>query len=153
MCKKGDQVLKLALFLTVGLIGSVLAGCATTPVSPAQASAVPASRLYSFQQPTSPDSGSLVVTRDQGFIGSACYYALFINDTLAARYGQSEGATFYVEPGEVLLKYGRDPKGKALCGTSKDQWSELETIIKPKQTKHFRLTIDANGRPVVQRAD
>ncbi len=144
---------KLTLGFAAGVIGLALAGCATTPVLPSQATAVPHSRLYAFQEAATSDTGSLVVTRDHGFIGSACYYALFINDTLAARFGQSEAATFYVKPGEVLLKYGRDPKGRGLCGTDKDQWSTEETIVKPEQTKRFRLTIDANGRPVVQRAD
>lgn len=153
MHKRRDEMSKVTQCFAVGLFSVVLAGCATTPVPPSQATAVPDSRLYAFQQAATPDAASLVLTRDHGFIGSACYYALFINNTLAARFGQGEAATFYVKPSEVLLKYGRDPKGRGLCGTEKNQWSTKETIIKPEQTKHFRLTIDANGRPVVQRAD
>ena len=129
-----------------------LSACATTPIQLSQATPVPQSRLYAFQTPTASNEAVLLVTRDQGLVGSACYYALYINDTLAARLNNGEKATFYVKPGQVLLRYGRDPKGRALCGAGKNQWSTHETIMQPKQTKRFRLTLTANGRPVVQRA-
>ena len=57
----------LALFLVLGLTA-----CATHPVSINQASAVPSSRVLAPQWLSQgPYTGSLVVKRDSGFMGSA----------------------------------------------------------------------------------
>jgi len=143
---------KLACSIAVTVVSLALAACATTPIPLSEALPVPQSRLFAFQTPPAGDAAVLLVARDQGFIGSGCYYALYINDKLAARFNNGEKATFYVAPGQVLLRYGRDPKGRALCSTGEDQWSTHETVMKPKQTKQFRLTLDANARPIVQRS-
>jgi hypothetical protein len=143
---------KLTGIAAVAVASLALSACATTPISLAEAQSVPAGHLYAFQSPTVPDSAVLLITRDQGFLGSGCYYALYINDKLAARFNNGEKASFYVKPGQVLLRYGRDPQGRALCSTGENRWSTHETVMKPKQTKQFRLTLDANGRPIVQRA-
>lgn len=135
------------------LISLGLVGCATTPMAPNEAAAVPSERLMAFQEQSSEASATLIVTRDQGFLGSGCYYGFFINDILAARIDDAESAKFYVVPGELVLRSGRDPQGRALCGAGQNEWTQRETIMRDGQTKHFRLSIDANGKTDIQRAD
>jgi hypothetical protein len=132
-----------------------IAGCATTPVPPSEASALPQDRLLAFQAKPQTPSGMLVITRDTGFIGGGCYFALWINGRLAARFGAGEKSTFFVPPGEVLLRVGRDPHGGGLCSASvaPTEWTQRETALRQDETKHFRLTIDANGKTDVYRSD
>lgn len=119
----------------------------------ARAVPVPADRLVGFQKPIEGPSGVLVLTRDKGFLGSGCYYGFFIDNTLAARIDNSETATFIVPTGELLLRAGRDPEGKALCGMGKEEWTQRETIMREGEKKYFRLSIDLNGKTDIQRAD
>lgn len=139
----------------VGLFYVVLAisGCATTPMAPSSAVHVANDRLITFQAPITGPSGTLVVTRDKGFLGSGCYYGFFINNVLAARLDSSETATFHVAAGELVLRSGRDPLGRALCATMKQEWTQRETILRDGETKYFRLSIDVNGKTDIQRAD
>ncbi|QLQ28070.1 MAG: hypothetical protein HZT39_07210 [Pseudoxanthomonas sp.] len=94
-----------------------------------------------------------MLTRDRGFLGSGCYYGFFINNELAARIDNSETATFVVPVGELVLRVGRDPSGRALCGMDKEEWTQRETIFREGEKKYFRLSIDPNGKTDIQRAD
>jgi hypothetical protein len=117
-----------------------------------EAKQVPADRLLAFQEPNEGALATMVVTRDRGIPGVACYLAMTINGTLAARFAAAETATFYVEPGETLLRVGGDPLGRALCGFSEDYWTQRETILRANETKHFRITI--NGvKADIERSD
>jgi hypothetical protein len=139
------KIMSIAVACSIGL-----AACTTVtkPVPPASAAPVPPQRVYAFQSPTPSNSSVLVATRDNGF---GCYTAFYINGKLAARFDNAETAKFYVHPGEVLLRYGRDPEGKALCGTMQDHWASHETTLQPHETKEFRLTIVRGGEFVIQR--
>jgi hypothetical protein len=131
----------------------VLAGCASTPVSPSNAKQIPSERLLAFQEMTPERTATLVVTRDQGIVGGGCYYSFVLNGMHAARFGVGESARFHVSPGELLLRAGRDLMGRGLCGTGKEHWTQRETVLRPGETKTFRLSIDANGEADIQRAD
>jgi hypothetical protein len=67
------------------LCALVLAGCATTPISPTQASRVASDRLLAFQEVTPERTATIVVTRDEGFVGSGCYTSFLVNGLHAAR--------------------------------------------------------------------
>lgn len=71
--------------LLIGVVFSVLCGCATTPVSIKDAKQMPKDRLLAFQTQDANKTATLTVIRDEGFLGSGCYYALWINQTLAGR--------------------------------------------------------------------
>lgn len=142
------QRLALALFGAV-----ILAGCATTPTPIAQAKMAPPSRVSAFQERADAASATLALTRDQGFLGSGCYYAFWINSVLAARLDVGETASFFLSPGEHLLKVGRDPLGQGLCGADSDNWTQRETILRPNEKKHFRLSIDEGGKLDIQRSE
>lgn len=139
-----------AFFLFIAL---ALTGCATTPVPATSAKQAPAERVLAFQTKLEGPSGKLIVTRDEGFLGGGCFYALSINGIVAARLDVGETSAFFVSPGEVLLRAGRDPQGKALCALGQDEWTQRETLVRDKETKYFRLSIDMNGKTDIQRAD
>jgi hypothetical protein len=136
------------------LVASVIfAGCATTPISPTTATPAPNERILAFQQKTPSTTATLIVTRDEGFKGSGCYCSLFVNGTLAARLDAGETSRFFLAPGEILLRVGRDPQGKGLCGAGQDYWTQRETILRHGEIKYFRLLIDAGGTFDIQRSE
>ena len=129
-------------------------GCATAPTSISKAKEAPPNRVLAFQTPTSDKSATLTMIRDEGFLGGGCYYAVSINGVLAARLNPTEFARFYLEPGEILMRYGRDPQGQGLCSSfHESDWTQRETLLKPGEKKFFRLTIDQMGKTDIQRAD
>ena len=136
------------------LAASVLfVGCATTPIAPTVAKPAPNERILAFQQKNPSTTATLIVTRDEGFIVGGCYCSLFINGTLAARLDVGETSRFFLDPGDILLRVGRDPQGKGLCSAGQDYWTQRETILRPGEIKYFRLLIDANGATDIQRSE
>ncbi|MEX3986016.1 hypothetical protein AB4Y45_44915 [Paraburkholderia sp. EG287A] len=144
-----------SIIRAAALAGAIaLTGCASEPMSLTSATKAPSERVTAYQTvPPGIDSGMLVITRDSGFTGGACFYAVSINGKLAARLDTGETARFIVPAGEVLLRSGRDPQGKGLCSLVKGEWTQRETALKPGETKLFRLSIDMNGKTDIQRAD
>lgn len=141
-------------FLTLNILFLVsLVGCATSPTPHSEAIPTPKDRVFAFQESVSGKSGVIVVTRDQGFTGSACFYALWIDSILSARLDVGERAKFNVPAGEHLLKVGRDPSGRALCGVDVGGTTQRETIIRENETKYFRFMIGVDGMHDIQRAD
>lgn len=141
---------KILILLAASVI---FVGCATTPIAPTVAKPAPNERILAFQQKTPSTTATLIVTRDEGFIGGGCYYSLFINGTLAARLDVGETSRFFLAPGEILLRVGRDPQGKGLCSAGQEYWTQRETILRPGEIKYFRLLIDANGATDIQRSE
>ncbi|WP_156480013.1 hypothetical protein [Collimonas pratensis] len=139
----------------IGIVGFaiVMTGCATTPPPMSETKLAPKDRVLSYQDKTEAASAKLIVTRDVGFIAGGCYLGLSINNVLSARLGTAETASFFVEPGELLLRVGVDPMGKGLCSVGKDVWTQRETILRVGETKMFRMTIDANGKTDILRSD
>jgi len=131
--------MKSAGFLLV--VAVLINGCATTPVNLSTANKVPSERVFAFQSKSNENTAKLTVTRDKGFIGSACFYSVYINTVFAARMDTSETATFFMHPGEVLLRAGRDPNGRGLCGGDQGNWTQRETSLKANEHKYFRLSI------------
>lgn len=110
-----------------------VSGCATVLKQ------APPDRVLAFQTPTSDKSAKLTVIRPFEFAGGGCYKALYVNTIFAARLDVDEFAHFYVDPGEVLLRIGRDPYGKGGCSFDQDNWIQRETFLKPSDNKTFRI--------------
>ena len=130
-------------------------GCATAPIPISEAKRVPPDRVLAFQTPLSDKAATLTMIRDEGFLGGGCYYAVSLNGILAARLGPAELVRFYMESGEILMRYGRDPQGRGLCAPIEglDNWTQRETFLKSGEKKSFRLTIDMNGKTDIQRLE
>lgn len=138
----------------ISLIGAfTLAGCATTPIPAAQAKPAPKERVVAFQEKTSANNSMAVVTRDSGILGSGCLYGFWIDGTLAARLDVAETASFFVEPGEHVLRVGIDPQGRGLCAAGSGNWTQRETILRANERKFFRLSIDQNGKADIERSE
>src|SRR5690349_21053689 len=78
-----------------------LTACATTPLTFNQTVAVPQSRVLApeFLSQTS-NSGSLVVKRDSGFMGSACTIRVFVDAVPVADLRPAEKIEVFVGFGE-----------------------------------------------------
>jgi hypothetical protein len=112
-----------------------LSACSTTPVSYENAKQVPPDRLYALQEPSGSDSAKLIVTRDSGAFGSACYVKLFLDGKKAADFGTSETATFYHAPGEIVAEIS-----SGICGSGN---KEVGVLMKPGETRKFRIYVDS----------
>ena len=70
----------------VVFIALSLTACATQPVSIYQASAVPSSRILAPQLLSQAQyTGSLIIKRDTGFMGSACTIRVFVDSGASCR--------------------------------------------------------------------
>lgn len=126
----------------IGALGlSLLAGCATSPVPVDEAEQAPASRVTGYQSEVT-GGGHIVVTRDSGFPGGGCYATVYINGDPVARLNPKEKASFNVPSGEWMVGAALD--GKALCGLNSERL-EAEAMIKPGQTKTYRIHTSSNG--------
>lgn len=124
------------------LIGAValvmLAGCSTSPVSPSEAKQVPIDRLVSFTSKPNEAYGTVIVTRDTGFMGGGCYVAIHIDGKLAARIDTGEVAKFYLPTGDHLVGLGIDKQGGGMCSWT-DMLKEQSASLKDGQVKRFRI--------------
>jgi len=120
----------LALFLT---------GCATRPITIQQAANVPASRILASQWLSQgPYTGSLIIKRDGGFMGSACTIRVFIDAVPVADLAPSEKVEVFVPVGEHIV--GVTSNG--ICGGGA---SEAAVVIALERQKILRIASGQSG--------
>jgi hypothetical protein len=125
----------LAAFLALSLTA-----CATQPISIYQASAVPISRILAPRLLSQAQyTGSLIIKRDSGFMGSACTIRVFIDTVPVADLAPSEKVELFVPFGEYIVS--ATPTG-ALCGGGT---SEAAVIIRPENQKILRIASGQSG--------
>jgi len=131
-------------FLAAFLMLSFTA-CATQPVSIYQASAVPSSRILAPQLLSQAQyTGSLIIKRDTGFMGSACTIRVFVNAVPVADLAPSEKVEIFVPLGEHIVSAA--PTG-TLCGGGT---SEAAVVIRPESQKILRIASGQSGDIHVQ---
>jgi len=98
---------------SVAVLASVVAGCATRPVSDSDTTPVRPDRVIDsrFLHP-SPGSGTVTIKRDRGFGGSACSSRVFVDANPTADLRPSEKVVVYLPPGDHILSAW--PNG--MCG-------------------------------------
>lgn len=116
-----------------------LSGCATSAISPKEASPIPGDRLFGLQSPPSGAHGNLVVTRDEGFMGGGCNTLINIDGKRVGEIASGEVATFYVAEGRHIIGAEID---EALCP---DVLKEREFTVQGGETRKYRISIDATG--------
>ena len=121
------------------LLQSLIA-CATTPLTVNQTVAVPESRVLApqFLSQTS-NSGSLVVKRDSGFMGSACTVRVFVDAVPVADLRPAEKVELFVALGEhsvVATAAG------GICGGGT---SEAAVVIMPERQRILRIASGQSG--------
>lgn len=130
---------KVTLPSSLFLIAVALAGCATQPVSIAEAVPVPRERILSseFLQPIE-GSGTVIVKRDSGIVGSGCSARLFVDAKAIADLRTSERVTLYLQTGEHILS--AQPNG--LCGGG---MVEVRVRATSRETATFRMGYGTAG--------
>jgi hypothetical protein len=116
-----------------------LTACATRPVTIYQASAAPSSRILAPQWLSqAPYTGSLIIKRDSGFMGSACTIRVFIDAVPVADLAPSEKVELFVSLGEHVV--GATSNG--ICGGGA---SEAAVVISPERQKILRIASGQSG--------
>src|ERR1051325_11809887 len=117
-----------------------LSACATTPLTVNQTVAVPKSRVVApeFLSQTS-NSGSLVVKRDSGFMGSACTIRVFVDAIPVADLKPAERVEVFVGFGEHSVVV---TSTSVLCGGGT---SETAVVIMPERQRILRIASGQSG--------
>src|ERR1700752_3046580 len=126
-------------FLVLFLMLLSLAACATTPLTINQAAAVSETRILAPQLlAQASNTGSLVVKRDSGFMGSACTIRVFVDAVPVADLAQSEKVELFIGLGEhnvVVTSNG-------ICGGGT---SEAVVVIMPERQRILRIASGQSG--------
>jgi len=118
----------------------LLSACATQPITIEQASAVPSSRILAPQWLSQGAyTGSLVIKRDSGFMGSACTIRVFVDAVPVADIAPSEKVELFVALGEHVV--GATANG-VLCGGGA---SEAAVVIRPESQRILRIASGQSG--------
>jgi len=127
------------------LIVVSLTACATTPLAINQTAAVPETRILAPQLVAqTANTGSLVVKRDSGFMGSACAIRVFVDAVPVADLKPAERVEVFVGFGEhsvVVTTTG------VLCGGGT---SETAVVIMPERQRILRIASGQSGDILLQ---
>ncbi len=116
-----------------------LTACATTPVTINQASVVPASRVLAQQWlARASSSGSLIIKRDSGFMGSACTVRVFIDAVPVADLAAGEMIELFVALGEHNVV----ASSNGICGGGTP---EAVVVIMPERQRILRIASGQSG--------
>ncbi|KQN63620.1 hypothetical protein [Erwinia sp. Leaf53] len=123
-------------FLVLAVV-LTLVGCTTHPIATNQATDVPTERVSvkSFILAGS-GKGSVIIKRDSGHVGNACYTKLFLDGKEIAQIDVAEKITLHPMIGEHII--GAEPKG--LCGGS---MSELTINVTSEKVLTYRVGYDS----------
>ena len=130
-----NETMRLSGLLALSSI--LLTGCSTTPIPSDQADPVPTSRLTAFQAKPAGQYGTLIVTRDSGFTGSACYTILYIDGNKSAEVGPGETTKFYLPTGERII----GANSTSMCGGG---LKERSLVMNAGEVKKYRISIDTS---------
>ena len=129
----------LAIFSLLSLLA-----CATTPVTVQQAATVPAARVLAPQLLAhGSNSGSLVIKRDSGFMGSACTVRVFVDAVAVADLAPSEKVEVFVGFGEHSVVV----TSNGICGGGT---SETAVTILPERQRILRIASGQSGDILLQ---
>lgn len=117
----------------------MVSGCATAPISDAEATPVPVERVLDESvMVRSPGTGQITVKRDSGLGGSACSSRVFVNAKPIADLRTSEKVVFHLPPGEYI--FSAFPNG--VCGGS---MSEVRGTVRDGSAIAFRIGYGTSG--------
>jgi hypothetical protein len=128
-------------FFIVSIALSLLTACATSPVSIHQAALVPSSRMLAPQlvsQAQAQPTGSLIIKRDSGLMGSACTIRVFVDAVPVADLAPSEKVEVFIPTGEHIV--GVTSNG--ICGGGV---AEAAVVIFPERQKILRIASGQSG--------
>ena len=127
-----------ARFFFAAIVVSVT-GCATRPISNADALPVPAERIIdSRYSQAATDTGQITVKRDSGLGGSACSSRIFVNAKPVADLRTSEKIVLFLPAGDHVLSAW--PNGA--CGGG---MTEVRASVRTGSELTFRVGYGSNG--------
>jgi type IV pilus biogenesis protein CpaD/CtpE len=125
--------------LLVAFVLLSLTACATTPLTINQAAAVPETRILAPQLlAQTSNTGSLVVKRDSGFMGSACTIRVFVDAVPVADLKPAEKVELFVGFGEHSVV----ATSNGICGGGT---SEAAVVIMPERQRILRIASGQSG--------
>jgi hypothetical protein len=127
-------------FFTV-ILSLFFVACATQPVAIYQSPVVPSTRVlapYLVSQTQAQPTGSLIVKRDSGLMGSACTIRVFVDAVPVADLAPSEKVELFVPSGEHIV--GVTSNG--ICGGG---IAEAAVVIFPERQKILRIASGQSG--------
>jgi len=114
--------------------------CATSPVAVHEASAVPSSRILAPQLLAQAQyTGSLIIKRDDGFMGSACAVRVFVGALPVADLAPSEKVEIFVPLGEHVVAA---TSSSSFCGGGV---AEAAVVITPERRRILRIAGGQSG--------
>jgi hypothetical protein len=126
-------------FLVLFLMWLSLAACATTPLTINQAATVPETRILAPQfLAQASNTGSLLVKRDSGFMGSACTIRVFVDAVPVADLKPAEKVELFVSLGEHSVV----ATSTGICGGGT---SEAAVVIMPERQRILRIASGQSG--------
>jgi hypothetical protein len=129
---------------TILFVVSLLTRCATTPITVDQATAVPPARVLAPRLLVqASNTGSLVVKRDNGFMGSACTIRVFVDAVPVADLAPSEKVEVFVTFGEHSVVV----TSNGICGGGT---SETAVVIAPERQRILRIASGQSGDILLQ---
>lgn len=129
-------VRKLTILFVVGL---ALSGCATQPLPTSETRSVTDRAVHNTQLATPRQgTGSVLVKRDTGLMGSACTYRIYANGRPVVDLKAKESFQFYLPAGSHII--GARPA--TVCGGGT---SEAQVIVKENATANYRLASGQMG--------
>ncbi|WP_141738985.1 MULTISPECIES: hypothetical protein [Stenotrophomonas] len=112
----------------------------------------PADRLFDLP-PQGAETGTVVVTRDVGAVGSKCAIGVMVDEQIAAHLNIAESASFDLRPGRHLLTVtGVDGPGLCSLNSSKATLARrrsTEVFVEAGVTRKYRLTFPSVESPPV----
>lgn len=125
--------------LVVILTACTLSACSNTPVPTNQAKEIPAQqRLTSAYSATNIDTGTIIIKRDAGEMGSLCTVYVSIDGNNLAKLESEEKVTAHVTPGRHIIS--AVPKGACTGGLS-----EQASTLSKDETQVFRVSFASAG--------
>lgn len=116
-----------------------LTACATTPLTVNQTTAVPETRILAPQLlAQASNTGSLLVKRDSGFMGSACTIRVFVDAVPVADLKPAEKVELFVALGEHSVV----ATSNGICGGGT---SEAAVVIMPERQRILRIASGQSG--------
>ncbi|WP_113391694.1 hypothetical protein [Escherichia coli] len=116
-----------------------LVGCATKPVSNEQATPVPEKQIISTALLEKRDgTGEVIIKRDSGFFGSACFSRVYVDGKEVADLGTAQKVVVYPTIGDHV--FSAWPKG--VCGGG---MSEQAGNVTTDRTLMYRIGYGSNG--------
>ena len=133
-------LMKQMMHFSAMLIALCFTACATSPVAVNEASAVPSSRILAPQLLAQAQyTGSLIIKRDGGFMGSACAVRVFVGALPVADLAPSEKVEIFVPLGEHVVAA---TSTSSFCGGGV---AEAAVVITPERQRILRIASGQSG--------